>query len=128
MHSYPCSGFDCVVSWRNTGCHIVSIGASNIAELNADAQVLSGTILVGSNATLTLSLSNDSSFEGSIGGEIASAKGTQVSTEVGTVSVSLDETSTWTLTGDTWISEFSGSAENVIRNGYTLYVNGVALE
>ncbi len=103
-------------------------GASNIAELNADAQVLSGTILVGSNATLTLSLSNGSSFEGSIGGEIASAKGTQVSTEVGTVSVSLDETSTWTLTGDTWISEFSGSAENVIRNGYTLYVNGVALE
>ena len=103
-------------------------GASNIAELNADAQALSGTILVGSNATLALSLANGSSFEGNIGGDITNAKGDQVSAEVGTVSVSLDETSTWTLTADTWITEFSGSTENVIRNGYTLYVGGIALE
>ena len=102
-------------------------GASNIAELNADAQALSGTVLVGSNSTLALSLANGSSFEGTFSGEIVNAKGTQISSEIGTVSVSLDETSTWTLTADTWITEFSGSAENVITNGYTLYVNGVAL-
>ena len=103
-------------------------GASNIAELYADAQALSGTILVGSNSTLVLSLSGGSSFEGTVSGEITNAKGTQVSTEVGTVSVSLDETSTWTLTADTYITEFSGSAENVIGSGYTLYVSGTALE
>ena len=103
-------------------------GASNIAELNADAQSLTGTILVGDNSTLSLSLSNGSSFEGSFSGEITNAKGTQVSSEIGTVSVFLDETSTWALTADTYISEFSGSAGNVISNGYTLYVGGAALE
>ena len=34
---------------------------------------------------------------------------------------------TWTLTGDAYITSFSGDAANVIANGYTLYVNGVAL-
>ena len=73
-------------------------GASNIAELNASGQALEGTILVGSNSTLTLSLTDGSSFVGAISGEIANASGTTVSTEVGSVSVTLDETSTWTLT------------------------------
>ena len=103
-------------------------GASNIAELNADAQSLTGTILVGDNSTLKLSLTNGSAFEGNISGEITNAEGTQVSTETGAVSVSLDETSTWTLTADTYITEFSGNAGNVIGNGYTLYVNGAVLE
>ena len=103
-------------------------GASNIAELNAEAQTLTGTILVGENSTLKLSLTNGSAFEGNISGEITNAEGTQVSTETGTVSVSLDETSTWTLTADTYITEFSGNAGNVIGNGYTLYVSGAALE
>ena len=103
-------------------------GASNIAELNADAQSLTGTILVGDNSTLKLSLTNGSAFEGNISGEITNAEGTQVSTETGAVSVSLDETSTWILTADTYITEFSGNAGNVIGNGYTLYVGGAALE
>ena len=103
-------------------------GASNIAELNADAQALSGTILVGDNSTLTLSLTNGSSFEGTFSGEITNAKGDQVSSETGAVSVSLDETSVWILTSDTWITEFSGSAGNIISNGYTLCVNGTVLE
>ncbi len=102
-------------------------GADNNAVLNADAQALSGTILVGSDSFLTLNLTNGSSFEGSIGGEITDSKGNTVSTEVGTVDVTLDESSTWTLTADTVITSFTGNAENVISNGYTLYVNGAAL-
>ena len=102
-------------------------GGSNIAALNAIRQALSGTILVGSDSTLTLSLSDGSTFTGMISGEITNAKGTTVSTAVGTVNVTLDSTSTWTLTGDTYISSFTGEAANVISNGYTLYVNGVAL-
>ncbi|WP_293699265.1 hypothetical protein [Peptostreptococcus sp.] len=43
------------------------------------------------------------------------------------MSVTLEKTSTWTLTGDTYVTEFNGDASNVISNGYTLYVNGVAL-
>ena len=103
-------------------------GADNIAEVYASRQALSGTLLVGDNSTLNLSLSDGSVFEGTVSGEITNAKGEQVSSSVGTVSVTLDETSTWVLTADTWISSFSGNAENVISNGHTLYVNGIALE
>jgi hypothetical protein len=46
---------------------------------------------------------------------------------VGTVDVTLDASSTWTLTGDSYVTSFTGDAANVISNGYTLYVNGVAL-
>ncbi len=102
-------------------------GASNIAELNADAQVLSGSILVGSNSTLSLTLSNGSTFEGSISGDIINSKGSTVSTEIGNVTVTLDESSTWTLTADTYITAFNGSLANMIANGYTLYVNGEAV-
>ena len=103
-------------------------GASNIADLVADAQELNGTILVGDNSTLTLTLSNGSSFEGTFSGEIENAKGTAVSAEIGTVRVVLDSTSTWTLTADTYVTSFEGDASCVVGNGYTLYVNGTALE
>ena len=102
-------------------------GGSNMAMLNASAQKLSGAALVGSNSTLTMNLTNDSTFEGYVDGKITNAKGETVSTEVGTVSMTLDSTSTWTLTGDSYVTEFNGNAANVISNGYTLYVNGVAL-
>ncbi len=103
-------------------------GADNTATLKADAQVLSGTVLVGSNSTLTLELTNGSSFEGTVSGSITDSKGNEVSSEVGTVDVTLDETSTWTLTADTYISSFTGNADNVICGEYTLYVNGTALK
>ncbi|MBE5851263.1 MAG: hypothetical protein E7298_14240 [Lachnospiraceae bacterium] len=102
-------------------------GGSNIATLNADAQTLSGAILVGSDSTLTLNLSGGSVFTGTVNGSITNGKGSTVSTSVGTVKVTLDSTSKWVLTGDTYITGFSGNAENVITNGYTLYVNGTAL-
>ena len=102
-------------------------GASNIATLNADNQTLTGILLVGSDSTLNLNLTEGSSFTGTVSGEITNAKGTVVSTEVGTVNVALDETSTWSLTADTYITSFEGNIENVISNGYTLYVNGNAV-
>ena len=102
-------------------------GGSNVATLKAIAQKLAGDIKVGSDSALTMMLTDGSSFEGSIDGSIVNASGTTVSTEVGTVSVTLDDTSTWTLTGDSYVTEFNGNAANVIANGYTLYVNGVAL-
>ncbi len=53
--------------------------------------------------------------------------GETISSEVGTVNVTLDSSSVWTLTADTDISSFTGDAANVVANGHTLYVNGVAL-
>ena len=103
-------------------------GGNHHAELNASAQTLSGAILVGSNATLSLTLTDGSTFTGSITGEITNSRGDVVSTETGEVSVTLDEGSTWTLTADSYVTSFTGNAEQIVSNGYTLYVNGVALE
>ena len=102
-------------------------GADNIAALNASAQTLHGTVLVGEDSALTLNLRDGSSFTGCIDGTITNASGTVVSTDVGAVSVTLDSSSTWTLTADSYITEFNGDASNVISGGYTLYVSGAAL-
>ena len=102
-------------------------GAENNADLFAASQQLEGCILVGSNSKFSLTLTGGSGFAGSISGDIQNSSGTAVSTEVGEVSVTLDDTSTWTLTADTYITSFTGSASQVISNGYQLYVDGIAL-
>ena len=102
-------------------------GAENNAALSAASQQLEGCILVGSNSKFSLTLTDGSGFAGSISGDIQNSSGTAVSTEVGEVSVTLDDTSTWTLTADTYITSFTGSASQVISNGYQLYVDGIAL-
>ena len=102
-------------------------GGQNMATLKASKQMLAGALKVGSDSTLNLELGDGSSFEGSVDGKINNAKGESVSTEVGTVSVTLDSTSTWTLSADSYVTSFNGNAANVTANGHTLYVNGVAL-
>lgn len=102
-------------------------GGKNIATLKASKQTLAGAVKVGNDSALNLELSDGSSFEGSVDGKISNAKGESVSTEVGTVSVTLDSTSTWTLSADSYVTSFNGDAANVTANGHTLYVNGVAL-
>ena len=103
-------------------------GASNIATLNATNQSLKGTVLVGSDSTLTLNLTNNSSFEGTVSGNITNAKGKTVSTGVGTVTVKIDSTSTWTLTGNTYIKALDGDLSQINTNGYKLYVNGTQVK
>lgn len=102
-------------------------GAENNAALFAASQQLEGCILVGSNSKFSLTLTGGSGFAGSISGDIQNSGGAVVSTEVGEVSVTLDDTSTWTLTADTYITSFTGSASQIISNGYQLYVDGTAL-
>ena len=102
-------------------------GGSNIATLDATSQKLSGLVKVGNDSTLTMNLSSNSNFEGTIDGNISNASGIRVSTEVGNVSVTLDDTSTWTLTADSYVTSFHGNSQNIISNGHTLYVSGTAL-
>nr|MCR4660604.1 hypothetical protein [Clostridia bacterium] len=80
---------------------------------NASNQTLEGTITVDSISSLDLNLTN-SNYTGSIASD-------------GEVNVTLDSSSTWTLTADSYITSFSGDTSSIISNGYTLYVNGVAL-
>lgn len=102
-------------------------GGNNKATFNAKAQDLVGAVLVGNNSTLALNLTGGTTFEGYVNGNIVNAANQTVSTEVGAVAVTLDNNSTWTLTADSYVTEFNGTAANVIANGHTLYVKGTAL-
>ena len=82
-------------------------------EFTAENQQLNGDITVDSISTLKLELVS-SNYTGCISCE-------------GSTSVTLDANSTWILTGDSHISEFNGSYDNVITNGYKLYVGGEAV-
>ena len=102
-------------------------GGNNKATFNAKAQDLVGAVLVGNNSTLALNLTEGTTFEGYVNGNIVNASNQTVSTEAGTVAVTLDNNSTWTLTADSYVTEFNGTAANVIANGHTLYIKGTAL-
>ncbi|WP_027396508.1 proline-rich domain-containing protein [Anaerovibrio lipolyticus] len=100
-------------------------GGSNVATVNAAHQVMEGNILVGENSKLILNIKDNSTFTGSICGNITNVKGETVSTNVGNVSVSLDNTSKWILMDDTHISSFTGNISQITANGHSLYVDGV---
>ena len=85
--------------------------------MTTSQQKLSGKITVDSISSLNLSLTNGTTYEGSINTDGAA----------GTVNVTLDSSSTWTLTGDSYVTTFDGNTANVISNGYHLYVNGAAV-
>ena len=78
----------------------------------ADGQALSGQITVDGISVLVLTLQNGSSFTGAI----------NVAGQAGEVNVTLDGTSTWTLTGDSYITSFAGDSTQVNLNGYTLNI------
>lgn len=103
-------------------------GASNVATINASNQALVGDILVGSDSGLTLNLTNGSAFAGNVGGTIYDASGNLISSTVGAINVVLDDSSVWYLTGDTYVTGFTGNAANVITNGHNLFVNNSVLQ
>ncbi len=80
---------------------------------NASEQNLEGSITVDEISTLELNLTG-STYEGAI----------NESGQAGEVSVTLDSSSTWTLTGDSYITSFEGDTSNIVTNGFSLYVNG----
>ena len=88
--------------------------------LNAKNQKISGDIIVDNISTLDLSLKNGSSYTGKINSEKTAKK----------ISISLDSTSTLTLTGDSYVSSLEdadSTYSNINFNGYKLYVNGTAI-
>ena len=99
-------------------------GAGNKAIFTASHQQLDGTILVGSDSELTLTLSDGSTFNGCISGNITNALGNSISTETGKVNVTLGNNCTWTLTADTYITSFKGEASHIKTNGHRLFVDG----
>ena len=97
-----------------------SVGSNGgICEVNLKEQTVSDDILVDSISEMVLTISNDSSYTGAINSD---------GTTASVLSVTIDDTSTWTLSGDSYVTELSGNTENIVLNGYTLYVDGVAFE
>jgi hypothetical protein len=89
-------------------------GAANKATFNAANQQLEGTILVGSDSELALTLTDGSTFTGCIDGNITNAAGKTISTETGKVDVTLGDGCTWNLTADTYITSFTGDASQIV--------------
>ena len=85
------------------------------ATVNMKSQEAKGNITVDSASSLKLNLDSTSSYTGAI-----NSSGT-----AGSVNVALETGSVWTLTGDSYITSFSGDTSSINLNGYHLYINGV---
>ncbi len=88
--------------------------------LNATNQELVGNIEIDDISTLEINLKQGSSLTGTINGENTAKS----------VSLVMDESSTLTLTGDTYLSSLQdddSTYSNINFNGYKLYVNGTQI-
>ncbi len=83
--------------------------------LNADGQTINGDMIVDSVSNLNLYLKGNSSYTGAV-----NSSGQQ-----GGVYVEIESGSTWTLTGDSYITSLTCAEGAVNLNGHSLYVNGV---
>lgn len=93
-------------NWGNNGGTVT---------LNASSQTMSGNILVDSSSSLTMNLKSSSTYSGAINNSGTS----------GTVNVTIEKGSTWTLTGNSYVSSLTNNG-TINKGNYTLYVNGTA--
>lgn len=82
--------------------------------LTAKNQTLTGNIIVDKISLLDMTLSGNSEFQGAVNSE----------GDGGTVKVTMKDQAEWSLTADSYVSEFNGDTAQVKTNGYHLYVNG----
>ena len=83
--------------------------------LNASGQDMTGNIIVDSTSSLTLNMTDSSTFSGAI----------NTSGQSGTVNVTIEEGSVWTLTGNSYVTGLTDNG-TINKGSYTLYVNGTA--
>ena len=86
--------------------------------LKAANQQIDGNMLVDEVSNLNLYLSDSSTFTGAVNPDGAA----------GEVYVEIADDSTWTLTGDSYITSLTCGADAINLNGHTLYVNGKVYE
>ena len=83
---------------------------------NATNETLKGNIEADNISTLSLNLSS-SNYTGTINGTNTAKS----------ISLTIDSNSKITLTGDSYVTSFSGNKSNINFNGHKLYVNGTAI-
>lgn len=101
-------------SWGNSGSN------GGTVTLNMTNQKATGNIVVDSISKLTMNLTNGSSFSGAINSD-----------NTGEVELTLDSSSSITLTGDTYVKSLTNADttnSNIHTNGYKLYVNGTQVK
>ena len=82
--------------------------------LNASGQDINGDIVVDSVSTLTMNLKDSSNFTGAVN-----------SANAGTVTMTIEAGSTWTLTGNSYVDNLDNKG-TINKGSYTLYVDGAA--
>lgn len=100
-------------SWGKSGSN------GGTVTLNLTNQQAKGDIVVDSISSLTMSLKNNSSFIGAINSD-----------NTGEINLTLDSSSTLTLTADTYLTSLTNADStnnNINLNGYKLYINGTEL-
>lgn len=100
-------------SWGNSGKN------GGTVTLNLTNQEVDGNIVVDSISKLTMNLTSNSKFTGSIN-----------TSNTGEVILNIDESSSITLTADTYVKSLTNANptnSNINLNGYKLYVNGIEL-
>ena len=85
-------------------------GEADVALKN---ETIEGNIIVDDISSLDISMES-STYTGAINSENSS----------GEINVTLSSDSVWNLSGDSYITSFDGSYDNVNTNGYSLYVDG----
>ena len=101
--------------WGNSGSN-----GGNVT-LEATEQEISGDIFVDEISLLDMSLSDNSSYTGTINNSNSAKE----------INITLDSSSTITLTGDSYITSLKNEVSdnsNINLNGYKLYVNGVEID
>ena len=107
-----------VVSGNSSSRGWGAAGANGgICTFTASKQALFGNITVDAISSLDVQLADGSVFTGSINSAGAA----------GTVGVTLGSGCQWVLTGNSYLTSFTGDASQIVTNGYTVYVNGTAI-
>ncbi|MPM37834.1 hypothetical protein SDC9_84453 [bioreactor metagenome] len=102
------SGNDGSLGWGKAGRN----GAT--CTLSANDQTLSGDIVVDEQSAVSLLLKGDSSYTGTV----------NTANTAKAAKVTLEDGSTWTLTGNAYLTAFSGRVSSIVTNGFTVYVDG----
>ena len=89
-----------------------------LVTLNASGQTIEGDMVVDDISVLNFYLKDSSNYTGAVNSDQSS----------GQIYVEIESGSTWTLTGDSYISGLTCDADAINLNGYKLYVNGEEYE
>ncbi len=83
----------------------------------AKNQTLVGDIITDALSSVSLTLRGETTFTGTV----------NTANTAQAAKVTLEEGSTWSLTGNAYLTSFTGRVGDIVTNGFTVFVNGTAL-